>query len=124
MSPTSKVSEPAAASVLCAREVIRFASIDYVGNSAPGRPCGKSRSRFRPSPCAIKLASEEKLGINGVGLAWPGSSFIVAPTRFPTIARTSRRPPTPPDALPPQEPGSEVQTHSRRHHNPTSFTEA
>ena len=50
-----------------------------------------------------------KLGIDGIGLAWLGTSSIVAVARFPTIARAVRQPSAPaPMPQPQQEPGSRV----------------
>ena len=50
-----------------------------------------------------------KLGINGIGLAWLGTSSIVAAARFPTIARAVSQPSAPAQLPhPQQEPGSKV----------------
>ena len=49
----------------------------------------------------------KKLGIDGVGFALLGASFIVAVARFPTIARALRQPSIPaPLPRPQQVPGS------------------
>jgi O-antigen/teichoic acid export membrane protein/tetratricopeptide (TPR) repeat protein len=57
----------------------------------------------------LSLPLMRSLGIDGIGLAWLGTSSIVAAARFPTIARAVRQPSAPaPVPVPQREPGSTV----------------